>query len=185
MTTANQKIVVLVALEMELPQSALLDFDVHYTGVGKVNAALKAAEIIHNDKPDLIINYGTAGGLDTSLSGLIEVGVLHQRDMDAVELGFQLGETPFDDLHSIQTGFGDVSCGTGDNFVTAPPKLSSHMVDMEAYAIAKACQRHGVDFRCIKYISDNANSDSSDDWQANVAKGRKLFIKWLDDTILL
>ena len=184
MSYRDKKCLVLVALEMELPATAIEGIDVYYTGVGKINAALKAAEVIHHHQPDLIINYGTAGGLDTSLSGLLEVGVLHQRDMDAVELGFALGETPFDDVHSIYTGFGEVSCGTGDNFVTAPPKLTSHMVDMEAYAIAKACQRHDVAFRCLKYISDNANSASKDDWQTNVAKGQKLFVDWLKATIL-
>ena len=49
------------------------------------------------------------------------------------------------------------------------------IVDMEAYALAKVCKLEGIKFRCLKYISDNANSDASSDWTKNCKKGAKLF----------
>ena len=48
---------------------------------------------------------------------------------------------------------------------------------MEAYAIAKICYMKDVNFRCFKYISDNADTDANDDWIKNVSSGKKLFIK--------
>ena len=59
---------------------------------------------------------------------------------------------------------------------------------MEAYAIAKAvlvadCERGDTDeadfiiFHCYKYISDEADESSKDDWHNNVADGEEHYIK--------
>ena len=66
-------IVILVALEEELPNDSLKEFHVEYTGVGKINACFKAIEVINAYSPKLIINYGTAGSLKDNLTGLREV----------------------------------------------------------------------------------------------------------------
>ena len=95
--------------------------------------------------------------------------------MDVRALGFALGQTPFEDYAEILAGTGGLSCGTGDQFVSAPPELTSDVVDMEAYAIAKVCKKKGIKFRCFKYISDNADSNSSTDWKENLKKGSNLF----------
>lgn len=68
-----------------------------------------------------------------------------------------------------------VICGTGDQFVTSVPELECDIVDMEAFAIAKACFKSNVNFYCWKYISDSANDDASGDWKENIARGAKLF----------
>ena len=94
-------IVILVALEEELPKDSLKEFHVEYTGVGKINACFKAIEVINAYSPKLIINYGTAGSLKNNLTGLHEVSKFFQRDMDASELGFKIGETPFDNISNI------------------------------------------------------------------------------------
>ena len=48
---------------------------------------------------------------------------------------------------------------------------------MEAFAIAKVCKLKNIDFRCFKFISDNADSEAKDDWVDNVSLGAKLFIE--------
>ena len=58
---ANVKKAILVALGEELPKSTLSGFQMKYTGVEKINAVLKAAEIICEFSPKLIVNYGMAG----------------------------------------------------------------------------------------------------------------------------
>ena len=57
-----QKLLILCALEKELPvrENPYSSITV-YTGVGKVNAAMMAAFSIKSRRPDMIINYGTAG----------------------------------------------------------------------------------------------------------------------------
>ena len=112
---------ILVAVEQELSPNDLPDFRLDYTGVGKINAAVKTLAIIKEFSPSLIINYGTAGSLNKTLTGLVEVSHFVQRDMDATALGFALGQTPFDAIGEIQFGGHGVSCGSGDSFVTETP----------------------------------------------------------------
>jgi len=87
----------LVALEAELPNEMIPSWNVAYTGVGKVNAALKGSEYVARYKPMNLINFGTAGALNPELSGLLEVTQFFQRDMDARDMGFALGQTPFEE----------------------------------------------------------------------------------------
>ena len=56
------KAIILSAIE---PETHSLDtkYEIILTGVGKINAALSALKIIRDKKPDLIINFGTAGSL--------------------------------------------------------------------------------------------------------------------------
>ena len=170
-------VLILVAVEEELGSKDLPNFQIQYTGVGKINAAIKTLEIIKDYSPTQIINYGTAGSLNKKLEGLVEVTKFVQRDMDASPLGFQIGQTPFDDIQDIEFGTGEFSCGTGDSFVTHTPKLKTDLVDMEAYAIAKICYLNDINFKCFKYISDNADIGANEDWIKNVSMGKKLFIK--------
>ena len=72
--------------------------------------------------------------------------------MDASPLGFQLGQTPFEENIEISFGREGVTCGTGDKFVTRAPRLKTDIVDMEAFAIAKVCKLKNIDFRCFKFI---------------------------------
>ena len=176
-----KKIVFIVALEDELPQTELPNFKIEYCGVGKINATYKTLEVIKNEYPDLIINYGTAGSLRRDLKGLHEVSKFLQRDMDATPLGFKIGQTPFDSVSDIHFGRTGLSCSTGDNFVTTPPLLKSDLVDMEAYAIAKVCWLSRIDFMCFKYISDDADSVSPNKWEKNIRFGKEAFKKFISD----
>ena len=171
-----RKTVILVALENELPQNILPDEHIEYTGVGKINATIKTLEVIQEFNPDIIVNFGTAGSLG-KLTGLHEVSVFKQRDMDATELGFSIGETPFENVSSITFGREGLSCGTGDSFVTEKPKVKTDLVDMEAYAIAKVCLAKNKDFRCFKFVSDNADETAGNDWKQNIENGRIAFKK--------
>ena len=150
-----------------------MDFFYHI-GVGKINATFNTSKFIDEFKPDLIINFGTAGAKKKGLSGLIECTRFYQRDMDVRSLNFKLGETPFDDINEILISDG-YSCGSGDNFVDKKIEMEVDVVDMEAYAIAKVCKKKNIKFRCFKYISDNADSNSSNDWKENLKKGSNLF----------
>ena len=170
---------ILVALKDELPADLLPQWRIAYTGIGKINAAQTAEREIHRQRPDVIINFGTAGALTPNLSGLHEVTTLYQRDMDVRPLGFALGQTPFEDTTAIDLMRPGLSCGTGDQFVTAPPELTTDLVDMEAYALAKSALHHGISFYCYKYISDHADGDATTSWQDNVQKGAALFVEML------
>ena len=177
-------ILILVAVEEELSAKDLPEFQIYYTGVGKINASIKTLEIIRDYSPTQVINYGTAGSLNKKLKGLVEVAQFFQRDMDATPLGFKIGQTPFDEIEEINFGPAGYSCGTGDSFVTQTPKLKTDLVDMEAYAIAKICYLKDIKFKCFKYISDNADEGANNDWIKNVSIGKKLFIERMRNLVL-
>lgn len=184
------RIAIAVALPQELDGALLKGAaQVVYTGVGKVNAALAVGQALQNLKPDILINFGTAGAIHPGLFGLLPVSRVVQRDMNAEPLAPR-GTTPFhsgpQQLDSGQPGW---VCGTGDSFVSAhDPWFDTagiHLVDMELFAIASACQRMNVAWRSMKFISDQANGDSPADWQANVRRGEQLFVRWFCDEFLV
>ncbi len=176
--------VILVAINDELPKNILPEWNIQYTGVGKVNASYQATKVIYKYKPKYIINYGSAGSLMPNISGLQQVSTFLQRDMLAEQLGFKMGDTPFDNINMIKTSSEGISCSTGDNFVDKNPGIHSELVDMEAYAIAKVCVKEGIEFYCYKFVSDQANEDASDDWKVNLSVGADLFkAKLLNDLV--
>ena len=152
-----------------------LDYFYH-VGVGKINATYNTLQLINIHKPKLIINYGTAGAINTELKGIVECTKFYQRDMDVRGLDFELGETPFDKIKEIITSKDGYSCGTGDSFVNKKIDMEVDVVDMEPYAIAKVCKLENIEFKCFKYISDNADENADNDWNKNLAKGASAFV---------
>ncbi|HMD58698.1 MAG TPA: hypothetical protein VKG66_02860, partial [Steroidobacteraceae bacterium] len=84
----------------------------------------------------------------------------------------------------LTTGLNGALCATGDSFVAgADPWLSQRgvdVVDMELFAIAQACQRYRVPWRCFKFISDQADEHAASDWHDRVADGEALFCDKLE-----
>jgi adenosylhomocysteine nucleosidase len=174
------KILVLTAIDDELDKArAPAGVEVIYSGVGKVNASSAATLALLVLRPQLVINYGTAGKINEKLRGLVEVAHVVQRDMMAMPLAPR-GRTPFSPaLDRLSSDHGAVTCGTGDSFVTsADPWLVENkvdIVDMELFAIAHVCQRHSIPLRAFKFITDDANDFAAEHWTANVADGQELF----------
>ena len=180
----QENTVILVAINDELPNHLLPGWNIQYTGVGKVNAAYHATRTVYKFKPDNIINYGSAGSLNPKIFGLQQVTQFLQRDMQAEQLGFKVGDTPFDEINIITTNSEGISCSTGDNFVDKKPTIISDLVDMESYAIAKVCIKENIQFYCFKFVSDQANEDSSIDWKSNLSFGANIFkSKLLNDLV--
>jgi adenosylhomocysteine nucleosidase len=174
--------VILVALRDEFPDSDVGGRRVIYSGVGKVHAAIAAATVLA-EGATRIINFGSAGAVTPGLSGLITVGAAVERDMDLRPLGLALGESVGDEMCArlpivLRWASGPI-VGTGDSFAAEAPELPCDLVDMEAYAIAKACAQAGAEFSCLKYVSDAADVDAPDAWARNKAKGAALFADWL------
>lgn len=151
-----------------------------YTGVGKLNAMYTALDAIAVYQPKLVVNYGTAGGINDAVKGLVEINRVCQRDMNA-EPKSPRGLTPFEDsvmyLGNATDGY---RCGTGDSFVSAPdPWHDSYcdVVDMEGYAIVDACIRKKLPWRMFKYVSDKADADGFETWKKNIANGADAFIE--------
>lgn len=159
-----------------------------YCGVGKVNAAIALARELGRyaqggEPPPLVVNFGTAGSRTHRPAALVACHEFVQRDMDVRGLGFALGVTPFDPLPSLLSFdpvFTDLPagvCGTGDSFATLGSELDCAVLDMEAYALAKACRLAGASFACVKFVTDGADHTAASDWQSNVHKAAAEFLR--------
>ena len=163
--------IILIALEAESPEMASWD-NVFFTDVGKINAAITAATLIERYKPKRVWNFGTCGGI-TLGKGLHQMHNFVERDRSPCPASLEIFQE--DNLISFGEGY---TCSTGDDFVMDPNlEIPADVVEMEAYAIAKACKRAGVEFRCYKYVSDGANEDSADDWVQSVHEGEPYYIE--------
>ena len=190
----NKKDILIVCALEEETNGKLDGWNIIYTGVGKVNATYElTAELFFQMKlskiPKLVINFGTAGSREIPIHTLVDCKQFIQRDMDATGLGFLKGQTPFED--ELMVDFSNINspidkgyvCSSGDNFVENVEDEIVHIdvFDMEAYALAKVCYKVGVDFISYKYITDNVNEKSANDWKENCNKGIEKFIEVLNE----
>ena len=153
-------------------------------GIGKVNAALGAAEMIRQHHPDVIISSGCAGGNGDDIniqdvvvsSQLVYHDVYCGRAVDDTTIYGQVQGLParFDaDAHllevakslNLQSSTLNLHPGlivTGDWFVDSREKARSIIelfpeakaIDMESAAIAQTCYIYKVPFISFRVISD-------------------------------
>jgi adenosylhomocysteine nucleosidase len=181
-----------VIVAMALPAEGAGRFEkagveVLYTGVGKVNAAIALTRRLEAHRhaggaPAIVVNFGTAGSARIAARTLVACRRFVDRDMDVAALGFAPGETPFDPLPptlEYPAFFADLPeavCGSGDSFATMDHGPACDVVDMEAYALAKACRSAGAAFACAKYVSDGADEHAARHWKENVAGAADRFL---------
>jgi len=180
----------LVVIPLEIEAQGLFEsaeIPVLYTGLGKVNAALALARKLamlraRDQLPELVVNFGTAGSRTFATRSVVACRKFVQRDMDVTGLGFALGETPFESLPAVlefPARFAHLPegvCGTGDRFETGQIGMPCDVIDMEAYALAKACLAENVPFAFVKYISDGADHTAADDWQQSLPGAAAAFL---------
>ena len=161
-------------------------------GIGKVNAAVGAAELIRRYAPDCIISTGVAGGIDATLrvADVVASSRLVYHDVYCGNDGTSYGQIQGMPLyyeahptllrHALALQVEDVRiCGglicTGDRFVEDKAELASikqHFpdgmaVDMESAALAHVCHLYGVAFISFRIVSDTpgAHADNFSQYQ--------------------
>ncbi|MGC4086353.1 MAG: hypothetical protein QM756_00370 [Polyangiaceae bacterium] len=158
-----------------------------YTGIGKVNATYRLTRRLAEERAagraPLVVNFGTAGSRSLAQGAVVACRSFVQRDMDVRELGFALGQTPFEDVPAtlefppVFENLPHAVCASADRFETLDHAMEWQVIDMEAYALAKVCRLEGLDFACAKFITDGADSNASVDWQANLPHAADAFAK--------
>jgi adenosylhomocysteine nucleosidase len=138
-------------------------------GVGPVEAAVEvtaalASLVCANRRPDLVVSLGSAGSRRLEQAAVFQATAVSYRDMDASALGFARGATPFLDLPAVVSlphripGIAEATLSTGANVISgaAYEAIEADMVDMETYAVLRACQRFGAPLIALRGISDGA-----------------------------
>lgn len=133
------------------------------TGVGPVEAAAGTVQALAGmaELPELVVSIGSAGSRTLPLGSVWQVASVTWRDMDASRIGFARGVVPF-------AAFGaELALGTpldwpvarlstgadivgGDDYAG----IDADMVDMETYAVVRACARFGVPVLGLRGVSD-------------------------------
>lgn len=145
------------------------------TGVGPVEAAIGVTRALADRStslPRLVVSLGSAGSRTLEQCGIYQASSVGYRDMDASALGFPQGQTPFLDLPPVLPlttieGIRSATLSTGANVVSgrAYDGIAADMVDMETYAVLRACQAYDVPLLALRGISDGAAELSHiDDW---------------------
>lgn len=135
-------------------------------GVGPVEAAIAVTRALCDlgveGRPELVVSLGSAGSARLAKTRVYQATSVSWRDMDASALGFPRGVTPFLDLPATLPlplripGVPGASLSTGGSVVSggAYAGIAEDMVDMETFAILRACQGHGVPLIALRGISD-------------------------------
>ena len=185
MTNSEAHPIIIVALEDELPQHLLPEWEIVYCGIGKINAAMAVSRLLATQRPSRLINFGTAGGITQTPGTLVRVGHVIQRDMDLTGLGIARGTTAFDTVPAmLSLDDSPIICGTGDNFLQGPPEMACDIVDMELFAIAKICAVNDIPLTAYKYISDAANDAAAGDWREALSRAATAFCHRLSSETL-
>ncbi len=138
------------------------------TGVGPVEAAIALTRTLEqldarDELPDLVVSLGSAGSATLEQTEVYQVSSVSYRDMDASPLGFERGRTPFLDLPaSVELplripAVPTASLSTGGNVISgaeAYAAIDTDMVDMETFAVLRACQTYSLPLIGLRGISD-------------------------------
>jgi len=166
---AGRKVLFAMAAEAEYGPHLKARFTPLMIGVGPVEAAVHltaALAGLHTEgvAPDLVVSLGSAGSRRLEQTQIYQATSVSYRDMDASPLGFAKGATPFLDLPAVVPlplripGIAEATLSTGAGIVSgaAYDSIEADMVDMETFAVLRACHRFDVPLVALRGISDGA-----------------------------
>ncbi|WP_050180960.1 5'-methylthioadenosine/S-adenosylhomocysteine nucleosidase [Domibacillus robiginosus] len=184
----NTEVTMIAGSEFTIGQLHGVETVLLRSGIGKVNAAMTTAVLIHEFKPDVLINTGSAGGLSPELQVgdvVISTEVRHH-DVDVTAFGYEYGQVPqlpaafAADEQLVDIAFKASKedtelktvkglIATGDSFMNDPVRVQEigeifpglQAVEMEAAAIAQVAHQFGVPFVVIRALSDIAGKESN------------------------
>ena len=157
------------------------------SGIGKVASTIATTLLIDNFNPDCVINTGSAGGFDPSLSvgDVVISSEVRHHDVDVTAFGYEIGQVPqmpagfaahpklveaaeqtIAQISEVKTLVGLIC--TGDSFMCDPVRIDKARsdfptmlaVEMEGASIAQTCFALNTPFVVIRSMSDIAGKES-------------------------
>jgi adenosylhomocysteine nucleosidase len=151
------------------------------SGVGRANTAINSALIAREYKPDIMLNVGSAGGLqkEQKILDVVIPNEIVALDVDLTALGFEYGQVMGENssyfadrelrakLFGISKGIVTThggAVGSSEAFICKPEQVAEvhrrfgenrvSCVEMEAFSIAVTCTRFNIPFAIIRSLSD-------------------------------
>jgi adenosylhomocysteine nucleosidase len=172
------------ALERHVP--------VLHLGVGKVQAASTLAAHLARDPADLVVNLGTAGGLQGQHVGdLVEIETVLQHDFDHIAIGRFVGRpVGGGPLHLQGPPGASGRLATGDRVIVSDAErsalaLHADVVDMEGYAVAAVARAFDRAVWVTKAVSDDADADAVGSWREALELCSDRLAAWAETHALL
>lgn len=166
-TIAGKRILYVMAAEPEYGPHLQARIKPLMTGVGPVEAAVALASTLaslarEHQMPHLVVSLGSAGSAKLEQTEVYQATSVSYRDMDASPLGFTKGATPFLDLPVVVPlpiiipGVKTATLSTGANIITGTmyEVIDADMVEMETFALLRACMRYSLPLIGLRGISD-------------------------------
>lgn len=177
---AGRRLLFVMAVDSEYGVHLRQRIEPWLTGIGPVEAGVSVTHALAmldaaGHLPDLVVCLGSAGSAVLEHTGVYQIASASYRDMDASPLGFEKGRTPLLDLPAEVplpiriAGVPAARLSTGANVVSgaAYGEIDADLVDMETFAVLRACQRFGVPLVGLRGISDGRHELSGlHDWTA-------------------
>jgi adenosylhomocysteine/aminodeoxyfutalosine nucleosidase len=167
------------------------DLVIAYSKIGKVFSAITASVMIERFGAEVLLFSGVAGGISKELKigDLIMASALCQHDVDITAFGHPYGFIPEGTLMSVadsglcsiarlvaedmQIALKEGIIATGDQFVASSERktwiesvFNADALEMEGASVACVCQNFGIPFFVLRAISDTADGEASDDFDA-------------------
>lgn len=174
----GRKVLFVMAAEAEYGPHLKQRFVPFMTGIGPVEAGVAMGTMLArlhagDALPDLVVSLGSAGSRTLEQTGIYQAVSVSYRDMDASALGFERGATPLLDIPvtvplSLRIpGVREASLSTGAAVISGAgyDGIEADMVDMETFAVMRACQLFGLPMIGLRGISDGvADLSHIGDW---------------------
>ncbi|MEG0268100.1 MAG: 5'-methylthioadenosine/adenosylhomocysteine nucleosidase, partial [Carnobacterium sp.] len=162
----------------------------------KANAAMSTAILIERFAPDFILNTGSAGGMDRSLSiGDIVISTESIfSDVDATIFNYALGQVPeMPASYQVEEKYSELALSifteidtskkivpglilTADSFMSNKKRVeeirkqfpTAKAAEMEGAAIHQTAYHYGIPFINIRSLSDIAGENTGADFEQNI-----------------
>lgn len=164
--------------------------------IGKANAAMSTAILIERFAPDFILNTGSAGGMDRTLSiGDIVISTESVfSDVDATIFNYALGQVPeMPARYQVEEKYSEIALSlfseiktsqnivtglilTADSFMSDKKRVeeirkhfpTAKAAEMEGAAIHQTAYHYGIPFINIRSLSDIAGENAGADFEKNI-----------------
>lgn len=147
------------------------------SGIGKVNAAITTQALIDAYSPDYVINFGTAGGMNSNVE-IMKYYIIDKccqydfdvSELDNVPIGYiQDYDEVFFNCYTDKTNFlPHAKLASGDRFNNSLNDINNitnvmgcELRDMEGGAIGQVCTANNVKLVMIKGVSDVVGSGTA------------------------